>query len=1715
MKQKLYYLLALTFLLLFGTGKNVVHAATETIFSAVAKAEYSVPANSTDTEITSTYATVTGGTMYVTNGQSNNVNLIASNSNKLRFCFTNNNTFFKVVLNQSLQEGDVISVNYLGGLKNSDNKGVWISTASSRPSSAPAAAITSSTESYIDGTYTVTSNDEYVGKTTFYLYRAAGATTYMSSITITREVASAPVFSTNLPATSTVGTGSTKTFTVASGNATYQWYKANSPTAAPATDTAIDGATSASYNYTAPNTEGIEYIYCVATNANGSTTSNVCTVTVASTLTVTFATANIHNAGTGTVEPSTHVSSASVGLSGNNISFGSSQSYSTVTYSEVSYTGSSSTEDEKVMFTICPKKGVTFTPTRVSFGAIRFATDGGTMTVKANNQTLASNVVPGRNKSGKEQDGYVFAYPISDVTATKDSPLTISIAMVGLNNKKWGIADLVVEGTYTGTPEDGESYTVSSSVNIDGAGTVSQSPAGTSIEEETTVTFTATANAGYAFVNWTDDNNQDAVLGTNATYTINSLDANIAITANFKKLYKVTYDLGEYAGTLTGKVLCNYIPDKDINEIYAGVNDGYTIPTYAHRYLYREGYFLSGWTDGTNTYSTGQNITLTGDITLTPTWTATTQTLATSDAETTVTWSFAKSNIVFVDWQSNDTYGYYTKPHTINEELIAVPMQITKGKVSNYGRTDAIAQTNQNTTLTIPAVKGMKVTIANAYVDFSTTTIAGSTAYSGSGTKTIEYTYNGTDETIDIVIGEDNQYLNTIAVTYPKIEKGSPSDLAITTPANGEWSVDLDDPSADKTQQIAYSSSSEGVVTYSTSNASIATVSETGLITAKSNGTATITVSQAATETYQAGTAQIAVTVTGGVTIIGTDEVSLVFTTSGYDSNTKTWTNGTYTLVGSNGVDGNNGQCFKLKNSTYTLKVPANIRVDKIEYTGYDYNNSVTEGEISTATVTVDGATTMSGWKAYYANYNSAQNTTIAREISHNTGEDITLAVTGAGQIIGTMKLYVSEIELTTAPTLVSQSNTTTHNGHVVLNFSQPMAGATATIDGQSVTAEGGSSALTFYYWGLDYGKQVTFTLPANGLEDEYGNAYEGEDITINFTIDAKPTLTKKKFDVIVGTEGNEDLQTVLDSYKNYSGSERKYIFIPDGTYKLTGNSSFTTSGDQTGYVYDETTGEVSAATVYPAGTYTDNAMTQLRSSNLSIIGQSKDKTILYNIPYIPGISYTSTLEFRNGSDNYLQDFTLKNMYAGGANDKGVAVAFYDRGTRTIAKNISCWSNQDTYVSNGARDYYETSTFAGTVDFICGNGDVWFQQCDLIINNRSGNVITAPRTAATEKWGYVFYENTISRAEGATLVTDKSWNLGRPWNDSPAATFLYTTMNTLPKDAGWTNMTNGKVLRFHEYGSKNAGGSPLDLSNRSTAACNGDAASDDPVLTAEQAAKYTIHNVLGGTDGWDPTEYTAQVSVTGLALNGYTLTWDDNEDALCWMVFKDGVYFDNVITNSVTADGAGEYTVRAANARGGLGEGMTVTVSTEAITTNTFGNASHVAGKALDFSGVEGLKAYVATAADGAGITLAEVTAVPAGTAFVVQATEKTEQTYYIPTTTENVTLTVQNVFEGSATKSTATQGDYTYYALSKSKGMFAKVGSSVASIPAGKAFVKISNNVNAKETLMFFFDGEATGIVDVDAAEAKQNGVRKQFINGQLIIIKGDKQYNAAGGEF
>ena len=323
------------------------------------------------------------------------------------------------------------------------------------------------------------------------------------------------------------------------------------------------------------------------------------------------------------------------------------------------------------------------------------------------------------------------------------------------------VANFVATTTYTitGTIADGQQ--TYGNITNSGANTVS---------EDGEISFSATANEGYVFVKWQKDGadfegNTSAAIDVTAT-------ADATYTAIFKKLFTITYDLGGYAGT-TNKALHNYNVANNINEEYASADDKYTIPAYSHYYMYREGYIFSNtWEDQDgNKYQKGNEITLTKDITLTPVWTATTQTLYNSTSETIVTWNLSKSTILFNGWQNAPQVGYYTKPLTVNGELIAVPMIVdaTSGKVDNSSRTDDLAQVNGGTKFTIPAIKGMKV-VLTASSNITNTTVAGNTPSEGSGTKTATYNYNGEDGTAEIVIN-DGSYYSTIVVTYPAVTK--------------------------------------------------------------------------------------------------------------------------------------------------------------------------------------------------------------------------------------------------------------------------------------------------------------------------------------------------------------------------------------------------------------------------------------------------------------------------------------------------------------------------------------------------------------------------------------------------------------------------------------------------------------------------------------------------------------------------------------------------------------------------------------------------------------------------------------------------------------------------------------------------------------------------------------------------------------------------------
>lgn len=161
-------------------------AQPETIFSATVKSQSAaVKFPNGTTEIISDWATIEGGKMYAVSKQSDDKELIKSQSSVYYFSMTNNDTYFKIELENVLVEGDVISATIFG---ETAERGILVSTNESRNTSSPSitAAAQTAKGPVSNCQYTVTAGDGLAGESTIYVHRYTGNTTYFGDVKITR-----------------------------------------------------------------------------------------------------------------------------------------------------------------------------------------------------------------------------------------------------------------------------------------------------------------------------------------------------------------------------------------------------------------------------------------------------------------------------------------------------------------------------------------------------------------------------------------------------------------------------------------------------------------------------------------------------------------------------------------------------------------------------------------------------------------------------------------------------------------------------------------------------------------------------------------------------------------------------------------------------------------------------------------------------------------------------------------------------------------------------------------------------------------------------------------------------------------------------------------------------------------------------------------------------------------------------------------------------------------------------------------------------------------------------------------------------------------------------------------------------------------------------------------------------------------------------------------
>ena len=471
-------------------------------------------------------------------------------------------------------------------------------------------------------------------------------------------------------------------------------------------------------------------------------------------------------------------------------------------------------------------------------------------------------------------------------------------------------------------------------------------------------------------------------------------------------------------------------------------------------------------------------------------------------------------------------------------------------------------------------------------------------------------------------------------------------------------------------------------------------------------------------------------------------------------------------------------------------------------------------------------------------------------------------------------------------------------NGSIVLTYDEKIVAgaASATLNGVDVAPVISGKSAVFRYSGLAYNTTYTFSMPAGAIADRSGNPAPALNLT--FTTMERVRPDARLYDAVVAADGSGDYTTVQAAIDGAPSGRVKpwLIFVKNGNYK-------------------------------------EHVDIPASKPFMHIIGQDRDKTVVLDDRLCGGdnavhVSVGATVVV-NSNDCLFENITIENSYGHEQKNGPQALALNTSGDRTIFNNVAMLSYQDTWITPGKsayRAYVKNSLIEGAVDFIYNSGDIYVENTTLLITRNSGGFIVAPSHGKDVKWGYVFRDCTITAPGDPSKTT--VW-LGRPWHNFPKTVFLNTCAEVNIPAAGWYETMGGLPAIWADWNTTDAKGNLLDLSQRRDTYYYTDRESGERVygtaknhLTDEEAAEYTLANVLSGSDAWQPAVKTEACEAPIPVIEGNTLSWQPVDYAICYLVTDGDNVVDITIETSVEIDSdrteAHSYGVQAVNEFGGL-----------------------------------------------------------------------------------------------------------------------------------------------------------------------------------------------------
>lgn len=260
-------------------------------------------------------------------------------------------------------------------------------------------------------------------------------------------------------------------------------------------------------------------------------------------------------------------------------------------------------------------------------------------------------------------------------------------------------------------------------------------------------------------------------------------------------------------------------------------------------------------------------------------------------------------------------------------------------------------------------------------------------------------------------------------------------------------------------------------------------------------------------------------------------------------------------------------------------------------------------------------------------------------------------------------------------------------------------------------------------------------------------------------------------------------------------------------------------------------------------GIYTEPLTLAKGKDWVTMVGEDKEHTILTYHNHTGTISpkgdtintYTSASFFIYADHFKARNLTFQNNAGFTA---GQAVAVFANGDELSFFNCNFKGFQDVLFCSGigSRQYYQNCYIEGTTDFIFGPSTVVFQSCE--IHSKKNSHVTAASTPPDVPFGFVFFDCKLTADTGLNHVS-----LGRPWRPYASVTYIRCWIGNHIFPEGWNNWknpANEKTARFAEYKCTGPGANPSARFSWTRQ------------LTDDQVKNYTLKNIVGGKDNWNP-----------------------------------------------------------------------------------------------------------------------------------------------------------------------------------------------------------------------------------------------------------------------